>query len=416
MTGMDVAATGAPVAAGPGPCGAVPARTARPATKGRPSAGPDHPVLAAADPGSSGCGRGAVRVGRHRTQTGFGLVSPMPGIWPPLHPDTAITLPVGVGPTRRICPGCVMFLRSGILMRMKCKVRLCEAGVHLFDRVSGLNVLLDEVKVPAGQVSRAPRYLSVALTNACELRCAFCYAPKYAAALDMDRVVAWVVELDGAGCLGVGFGGGEPTAYRRFAQLCTQIAESTSMAVTFTTHGHRLTPALADTLRGSVHFARLSVDGVGATYERLRHRPFAAVSSAAALLRSVAPIGINVVVNADTIGELDDLAEFAADVGASELLLLPEQPTAARPGISDADVERLIRWIRTAGTRVRLAISRSGLEASVPTVEVIPGERPLDAHMHVDATGVLRPHAYASTGAPIEDSILDAMQALREAA
>jgi hypothetical protein len=28
--------------------------------------------------------------------TGFGLVSPLPGIWPALHLDTAITLPVGV--------------------------------------------------------------------------------------------------------------------------------------------------------------------------------------------------------------------------------------------------------------------------------------------------------------------------------
>ncbi len=301
-------------------------------------------------------------------------------------------------------------------MRVMSKVRLSEAGVHLFDRVSGLNVLLDEVEVPAARVSRAPRYLSVALTNACELRCAYCYAPKQAAALDIDRVVAWAVELDGAGCLGVGFGGGEPTSYRRFAELCARIAESTSMAVTFTTHGHRLAPGLADALRGSVHFARLSVDGVGATYERLRGRPFAAVVSAAGLLRSVAPIGINAVVNADTIGELDDLAGFAADVGASELLLLPERPTAATPGISDADAELLVRWIRAARTRVRLAISRSGLEASVPTVEVIPGERPLDAHMHVDASGVLRPHAYAQTGVAIRDSMLDAVQALRDAA
>jgi len=302
------------------------------------------------------------------------------------------------------------------MVRMMCKIRLCKAGVHLFDRISGLNVLLDEVQVPAGQISRAPRYLSVALTNACELRCAYCYAPKHAAVLDMERVVAWAVELDGTGCLGIGFGGGEPTAHRRFAQLCTQIAESTSMAVTFTTHGHRLTPELADALRGSVHFARLSVDGVGATYERLRRRPFAAVTSAAALLRSIAPIGINAVVNTDTIGELDDLAEFAADVGASELLLLPEQPTGARPGIAATDAECLVRWIRTARIRVRLALSRSGLEASVPAVEAIPGEHPLDAHMHVDASGVLRPNAYAPVGTPIEGSILDAVQVLREAA
>jgi MoaA/NifB/PqqE/SkfB family radical SAM enzyme len=305
---------------------------------------------------------------------------------------------------------------AGILVWVTCKVRLSEAGVHLFDRVSGLNVLLDEVEVPAGRVSLAPRYVSVAVTNACDLRCAYCYAPKHPGVLDMDRVVAWAVELDGAGCLGVGFGGGEPTAYRRFAQLCAQIAESTSMAVTFTTHGHRLTPALADALRGSVHFARLSVDGVGATYERLRRRPFEAVIAAAALLRSVAPIGINVVVNGDTIGELDEVARFAADVGAVELLLLPEQPTAAVPGICDADAERVVRWMRSARSRVRLAISRSGLEVSVPAVEPIPGERPLDAHMHVDATGVLRPHAFAVTGRPIEGSILDAVQALREAA
>ncbi|GAA4100825.1 radical SAM protein [Actinomadura miaoliensis] len=298
---------------------------------------------------------------------------------------------------------------------MEYKVRLSDAGVHLFDRDSGLNVLLDEVEVLPGQVSPAPRYVSIALSNACELQCSYCYAPKHAAMLDIDRVVAWAVELDEAGCLGVGFGGGEPTAHPRFAQLCGRIAASTSMAVTFTTHGHRLTPRLADALRGSVHFARLSVDGVAATYERLRNRPFTAVRAAAALLASVAPFGINVVVNGDTVGELDDLAAFATDVGACELLLLPEQPTAATPGISDADAQHLVRWIRGTATPVRLAIAQSGLEGSVPAVEAIPGERPLDAHLHVDATAILRPHAYATTGMPIEGSILEAVHALKGA-
>jgi sulfatase maturation enzyme AslB (radical SAM superfamily) len=295
------------------------------------------------------------------------------------------------------------------------KVRLSASGVHLFDRDSGLNVLLDEVEVPPGEVSPAPRYVSIALTNACELQCSYCYAPKHAAMLDVDRVFAWAVELDEAGCLGVGFGGGEPTAHPRFAQLCKRIAASTSMAVTFTTHGHRLTPRLADALRGSVHFARLSVDGVAATYERLRNRPFTAVCAAASSLASVAPFGVNVVVNGDTVGELDDLVDFAADVGACELLLLPEQPTPATPGICDADAQRLVQWIRSTATPVRLAIAQSGLEGSVPAVEAIPGERPLDAHLHVDATGILRPHAYASTGTPIEGSILAAVHALKGA-
>lgn len=301
------------------------------------------------------------------------------------------------------------------MLSVTCKIRLSAAGVHLFDRVSGLNVLLDEVPVPTEQFSRAPRYLSVALTNACELHCAYCYAPKHAAALDRERVLAWAGELDAAGCLGVGFGGGEPTAYRRFAQLCRDIAQSTSMAVTFTTHGHRLTPELVESLRGAVHFVRLSVDGVGATYERLRGRPFASVVQAAGLLGSLAPFGINAVINADTVSELDDLAEFADEVGASELLLLPEQPTVATPGISDADAQRLVEWAAAARNGVQLAISRTGLEATLPTADAVPGERPLDAHMHVDATGVLRPHAYAPTGLSVGDSIMEAVQALREA-
>jgi MoaA/NifB/PqqE/SkfB family radical SAM enzyme len=315
--------------------------------------------------------------------------------------------------TPRFCLG--VLVPGGIMPLMNCKVRMSASGVHLFDRVSGVNVLLDEVTVPAEQFSRAPRYLSVALTNACELSCLYCYAPKHGAVLDRDRVLAWAVELDAGGCLGIGFGGGEPTAYRHFAQLCFDVAQSTSLAVTFTTHGHRLTPALVESLRGSVHFVRLSVDGVGATYERLRGRPFSAVVRAAELLGSLAPFGINAVINGDSVGELDDLAEFSEKIGASELLLLPEQPTAATSGISDSDAKRLVEWAATARTGVRLAISRAGLEAALPTAEPDPREHPLDAHMHVDATGVLRPHAYARTGLSVEGSIMEAVQALREA-
>ncbi len=134
------------------------------------------------------------------------------------------------------------------------------------------------------------------------------------------------------------------------------------------------------------------------------------------MLRSVAPIGINAVVNAETIAEVDQLAEFAAEVGASELLLLPEQPTVARPGISDADAERLVRWVRAVKPPVRLAISRSGLEASLPVAEPIADESSLDAHLHIDATGVLRPNAYSLVETPVGDSILDAVRALKEAA
>jgi hypothetical protein len=49
------------------------------------------------------------------------------------------------------------------------KVRTGPDGVHLFDRNSGLNVLFDEALVPKHRWSRAPRQVSIALTNACDL-------------------------------------------------------------------------------------------------------------------------------------------------------------------------------------------------------------------------------------------------------
>lgn len=296
------------------------------------------------------------------------------------------------------------------------KVRLSGAGLHYFDRSTGLNVLLEDVAVPEQRWATAPRFVSIALTNACELRCSYCYAPKHSATLEYSEVVRWAVELDEGGCLGVGFGGGEPTAHPRFAELCQAIAARTGLAVTFTTHGHRLTPELAGRLRGSVHFIRISVDGVGATYEALRGRPFRSVERAAAIARSIAPIGINVVVNSDTIGDLDDVVAFAASARAQEVLLLPEQPTGARGGLVGDERERLTSWIGRARTPMRLAIARSGLEAQVPTADPFPGEDPLQAHLHIDASGSARPDAYSQPAVAIDGSVLDAVEVLRRTA
>src|SRR5689334_18091084 len=118
------------------------------------------------------------------------------------------------------------------------KLHKGHLGSHLFDRASGLNILLDEATVGEDQWSVAPKYVSIALTNACELSCGYCYAPKTSARLAYDSIVNWAKELDSQGCFGVGFGGGEPTLYPQFVDLCREIHDCTELAVTFTTHGH----------------------------------------------------------------------------------------------------------------------------------------------------------------------------------
>ena len=176
------------------------------------------------------------------------------------------------------------------------KVRRDANGVHLFDRRSGLNVLLDEIEVPLHERAWAPRFVSIALTNACDLQCRFCYAPKHVARLDVDAVVAWAIELDEGGCLGLGFGGGEPTLHSDFAELCRRVTNETQLAVSFTTHGHRITEELARQLKGAVHFVRVSMDGIGGTYERIRGRSFATLLDKLRLVHAIAPFGINYVV------------------------------------------------------------------------------------------------------------------------
>jgi hypothetical protein len=123
----------------------------------------------------------------------------------------------------------IRLTRSDAPIRVNGKVRLGPSGVHLFNRATGLNVLLDEVQVPASSWAAAPRQVAVALTNACDLACPHCYAPKSPAALNFQRLTGWLKELDAHGCLGVGFGGGEPTLYRRFTELCRYTAQETGL-------------------------------------------------------------------------------------------------------------------------------------------------------------------------------------------
>ena len=83
-----------------GPGGPAAARTAGPAGGDRPAAVfsgartvRSWPLLVLAAPAAAEVWSGWAGIA---AKTGFGLVSPLPGIWPSLRLDTSITLPVGV--------------------------------------------------------------------------------------------------------------------------------------------------------------------------------------------------------------------------------------------------------------------------------------------------------------------------------
>lgn len=302
---------------------------------------------------------------------------------------------------------------NSLLVKFPMKYRLGPNGVHFFDRFSGLNVLLDELRPEEAIWSKSPRQVSIALTNICDLHCVYCYAPKHKASLHIDSVLRWLKELDAEGCWGVGFGGGEPTLHPDFVDICKRAAAETQLAVTFTTHAHRLTPQLVELLKGSIHFVRISVDGIDSTYEEQRGKKFSSLLRGIDSIAALSTFGINVVVNKRTVTELDAVSELAHKVGANELLLLPQQATSSVARMDEMVGQELHKWVSNYKGKVRLAISEAGA-SGLPTCDPIPDEKGLQAYAHIDASGILRASSYSPIGKKIgEAGVLSALSELR---
>ena len=298
------------------------------------------------------------------------------------------------------------------IKRGQWKKRCSESGVHFFDRMTGLNILFDEASVPKSLYARAPRQLSIALTYRCDLACAHCYAPKSPDQLRYKDVAGWLTEVDLHGTLGVGFGGGEPTLHSDFVKLCQYAERHTQLSVSFTTHGHHIDGDLADRLRGSVHFIRVSMDGVGSTYEAIRGRPFPKLLAHLSHVQSISRFGVNVVINERTLPDLDQAATVAADAGACEMLLLPQIPVRSVSAIETHTLLGLRRWVQSYKGPLKLCINASCAEG-FSTCDPLASECGVRAYAHIDATGTLKPSSYHSTGVPIgEFGVLQALDKL----
>lgn len=290
------------------------------------------------------------------------------------------------------------------------KIRFGPSGMHVFNRSNGLNVLFDEIKIDEEIWSKAPRQVSIALTNICDLSCSFCYAPKENLSIDFDLLKNWLLELDHHGCLSVGFGGGEPTLYPHLTEICKFIVENTKLAVTITTHGHRLDKNLANGLKDCVHFIRLSMDGIGKTYELIRKKSFMHFQRQLELAKSIAPIGINYVVNDLTIADLEEAVTFSYNVGAKEFLLLPEQATVKNSGISKAAANELQKWVIDYNGDVPLMVSELGADG-LPFCNPLHDEKELHSYAHIDANGVLKRTSFDDSGYAIaENGIIETIQ------
>ena len=293
------------------------------------------------------------------------------------------------------------------------KVRLGPFGFHYFNRNTGDNVLIEELRTPPDLWSTAPRQVSIAVTNTCDLKCAHCYASKAWASIPYSRLVDWLYELDDNGCIGVGFGGGEPTIYPLLPEICTYAMQETCLAVSMTTHGHHLTDRYIDQIAGQVNFVRFSMDGVRKTYEAIRKRSFGKLLERIIAASRVVRFGINYLVNDTTIEDIDDAVSIAEDLGASEFLLLPQVATSVVSRAGGNTLKTMQEWVLTYRGTVPVTVSEEG-SYGLPVCQPLKGESGLSAFAHVDASSVLKRRSYDAVGVPIEElGIMSAMRKLR---
>ncbi|MDO9016409.1 MAG: radical SAM protein [Deltaproteobacteria bacterium] len=186
-----------------------------------------------------------------------------------------------------------------------------DDALLLFDRRTGLTAVCDGPET-VGLRMRVPRVVQFAITNACNLACAFCSRDASAAsAWSADGAFALLSELSARGVLEVAFGGGEPLAFKGFASLVRRLHDETGLAVSLTTNGTLLTDAVLRELAPCVAQLRLSV------YDDVEHRPLLARLAASGLR-----FGVNWLVTPARLASVEAVALDLVHRGCRDLLLL----------------------------------------------------------------------------------------------
>jgi len=112
-----------------------------------------------------------------------------------------------------------------------------DGKLLLFERSSGLNVLLEGEETKHLQ-RLAPRTLLIAVTNACNLTCPFCYRDLASHSLwCYETLLKFCQDANEWGVLEVAFGGGEPTVFPCWAAFINELYQTTKLGINFTTNG-----------------------------------------------------------------------------------------------------------------------------------------------------------------------------------
>ncbi len=209
-----------------------------------------------------------------------------------------------------------------------------DGKLLLFERSTGLNVLL-EGEETAGFRRAAPRTLLIAVTNACNLTCPFCYRDLESRSLwRYESLLQFCQEADGWGVLEVAFGGGEPMLFPRWQDFIRELHATTGLCLNFTTNGTLLTEGFLRGIAGRYGQIRLSLYEDNGWPETV-----------ALLARCGARFGVNWLITPAELETIETTFERLLALGVRDFLLLSYKGDDARLHLSPPDLRRLAAFV-----------------------------------------------------------------------
>ena len=185
-----------------------------------------------------------------------------------------------------------------------------------------------------------PRRLNVELANICNLHCSYCFRAdenlysSHAEFFSIDLLRRVIDEARAAANITrVSFTGGEPTLHPAFAETLKTVADAglTTSFVTNGWHFDRVWPAIQEN-RAAVSHVAFSLDGV----TREDHDRWRGTGSFDRLVRAFSrcytselPFAMKIVIRRDLVDQLEQIALFAARMGAASLHFVHVMPTSS---------------------------------------------------------------------------------------
>jgi MoaA/NifB/PqqE/SkfB family radical SAM enzyme len=226
-----------------------------------------------------------------------------------------------------------------------------DSALLLFDRESGTNVLCEGPET-AHLRQLAPRVVQFGITNQCNLTCSFCSRdPEAESGWNAEDAFRMLAGLAQAGVLEVAFGGGEPWAFRGFADLIRRLYDETPLAVSFTTNGIALTRARLHAIRGRYGQCRLSLYDDNDWPRRV-----------ALLADTGARFGVNYLVTPARMAELEAVVLRLVGLGCRDVLLLSYNGSDAALHLNPSHSRQLADRTRVLA---RALVGRASLKLDV---------------------------------------------------